>query len=218
MEHAKRKYPAGKKLSRKEREYLLRRQSILDAALKLFSARGYSGASMQQIAGASEFSIGTIYNFFETKEALYLTIIEEKFLEARQRIESELSEDGGCAEKIKQAVGALLAFMEENRDFFNIFLGLRTAPAPAVHNGIHEKVLQYYQEYLSFFQRLMEEGIREGIFRDFSSTELALSLIGNINAAIHEWLIGPGEDSLMARTDSILDLFFHGAGRRPDSK
>jgi len=173
---------------------------------------------MQDIAGASEFSIGTLYNFFETKETLYLTIIEEKFLEARERIERELSEGGDCAEKIKQAVGALLAFMEENRDFFNIFLGLRTVPEPAVHGSIHEKVVQHYREYLGFFQKLMEEGIREGIFRDFSSAELALSLMGNVNAAIHEWLIGPGEDSLVGRRDRILNLFFHGAGRHPGSK
>ncbi len=218
MEYAKIKDSNGKKLSRKQREYLVRRQSILEAALKLFSAKGYSGASMHQIAGASEFSIGTLYNFFETKETLYLTIIEEKFLEARQRIENELTEDDECTEKIRQAVRALLTFMEENRDFFNIFLGLRTVPEPAVHGGIHEKVIQHYQEYLSFFQQLMEEGIREGAFRDFSSTELALSLIGNVNAAIHEWLIGPGEDSLLARTDRILDLFFHGAMHHPDSK
>ena len=198
-------------LSRKEKEYLQRRQTILEAALKLFSAKGYAGASMQEIAQASEFSIGTLYNFFETKEDLYHTIIEEKFRQAKESIEAALLDEKSCLEKINKAVGALLNFMEENREFFNIFLGLRSAPEAGMHGGAQEKVMEYYQEHVRFFRELMQEGIREGLFRDFSSLELALSLIGNFNAVIHDWLMGPGDKSLMAQHARILDLFFHGA-------
>jgi AcrR family transcriptional regulator len=198
-------------LSRKEKEYLLRRQTILDAALKLFATKGYAGASMQEIAQASEFSIGTLYNFFETKESLYRTIIEEKFRQAKESIEAALLDEKGCIEKITKAVGALLNFMEENREFFNIFLGFRSAPETGMHGGVQEKVMEYYQEHVRFFQELMQEGIREGLFRDFSSLELALSLIGNCNAVIHDWLMGPGDNSLMAQHERILDLFFNGA-------
>jgi len=198
-------------LSRKEKEYLQRRQIILDAALKLFSAKGYAGASMQEIAQASEFSIGTLYNFFETKESLYHTIVEEKFRQAKESIETALLDENECVDKIGKAVGALLRFTEENREFFNIFLGLRTAPEASLHGGIHEKVMKYYQEHVRFFQELMQEGIWEGMFRDFSSLDLALSLIGNCNAVIHDWLMGPGDNSLMAQHARILDLFFHGA-------
>jgi len=205
-------------LSRREKEYLLRRRSILDAALRLFSARGYSGTSMQEIAQASEFSIGTLYNFFETKESLYLTIVEEKFLQAKERIAAEIDGAGDCMQKISKAVGALLAFMEENRDFFHLFLGVRSVPEPAVHGGIHEQVRKCYQEHVRSFQELMEEGLRDGLFRDFSSLELALSLIGNCNATIHDWLIGPGDTSLADLHERILDLFFRGALRRPEVK
>jgi len=205
-------------LSRKEKEYLQRRQTILDAALKLFSAQGYSGASMQEIAQASEFSIGTLYNFFETKEYLYLTIIEEKFRRAKETIEAALIGEQDCVEKIRKAVGALLSFMEENRDFFKIFLGIRSFPEVDVHGGVQQKVIEHYQEHVRFFKGLIEEGKQAGLFREFSSLELALSLIGNCNATIHDWLIGPGDNSLMARHERILDMFFHGALKHPSEE
>ena len=61
---------AKKQLSRKQRERLRHRQEILDMALKLFSERGFHNVSMQQIAEASEFAVGTLYNFFQSKEML----------------------------------------------------------------------------------------------------------------------------------------------------
>jgi len=221
MEHAKSKETNEnnwKALSRKEKEFLQRRRLILDAALSLFSAKGYAGTSMQEIALASEFSIGTLYNFFETKESLYLTIVEEKFIQSREKIEAEVAGAEDCMEKIGRAVYATLAFMEENRDFFNIFLGIGSVPEPAVHGGIYEKLIKYYQEHVRFFQELMEEGLDKGLFRDFSSLELALSLIGNCNATIHDWLIGPGEASLVVRHKRILDMFFRGSLRRREGK
>jgi TetR/AcrR family transcriptional regulator len=63
-----------KKKSRKERETELRQQIILEAAEKLFLSEGYEGTTMDQIAEQSEFSKGTLYNYFKSKEELYLAI------------------------------------------------------------------------------------------------------------------------------------------------
>jgi AcrR family transcriptional regulator len=47
-----------------------RRASILDAALHCFVDRGFHGTAMPEIAAAAQTSTGTIYHYFETKEAL----------------------------------------------------------------------------------------------------------------------------------------------------
>lgn len=51
---------------------------ILDAALKVFSADGYSGASMDAIAGEAQVSKPTLYQYFGGKEALFAAIMLEK--------------------------------------------------------------------------------------------------------------------------------------------
>jgi AcrR family transcriptional regulator len=63
-----------KKISRKQRETDLRKQNILEAAEKLFLANGYENTTMDQIATESEFSKGSLYNYFKSKDDLYLAI------------------------------------------------------------------------------------------------------------------------------------------------
>jgi len=63
-----------KKISRKQRETDLRKQDILKAAEKLFLANGYEDTTMSQIANEAEFSKGTLYNYFKSKDDLYLAI------------------------------------------------------------------------------------------------------------------------------------------------
>ena len=63
-----------KKISRKQRETDLRKQNILEAAEKLFLANGYEDTTMSQIANEAEFSKGTLYNYFKSKDDLYLAI------------------------------------------------------------------------------------------------------------------------------------------------
>ena len=60
--------------SRKQRETDLRKHDILEAAEKLFLANGYENTTMDQIATESEFSKGSLYNYFESKDDLYLAI------------------------------------------------------------------------------------------------------------------------------------------------
>jgi AcrR family transcriptional regulator len=58
------------KLSRKQRDRLRHRDEILAVALRLLSEKGYHCVSMQEVAEAAEFSVGTLYNLFESKESL----------------------------------------------------------------------------------------------------------------------------------------------------
>ncbi|MDQ7053892.1 MAG: TetR/AcrR family transcriptional regulator [candidate division KSB1 bacterium] len=64
-------------LPRKEREKLLRRQAILDAASRIFAQKGFERATLDEIAEAAEFGKGTIYNYFSSKEELFFTLLEE---------------------------------------------------------------------------------------------------------------------------------------------
>jgi AcrR family transcriptional regulator len=53
------------------------RRQILDAALALFSTRGYRGTSIRDIGDAAGLSIGNVYHQFPDKEAIFQTLLEE---------------------------------------------------------------------------------------------------------------------------------------------
>jgi AcrR family transcriptional regulator len=60
---------------RKEREFNMRRAEILRTAEKIFAAKSFQDVTMAEIANASGFSTGSLYQFFEGKENLYTTMI-----------------------------------------------------------------------------------------------------------------------------------------------
>jgi AcrR family transcriptional regulator len=59
---------------RKEREKERRRQQIIVAAKRVFSEKGFSKATMEDIAKEAELSPGTLYLYFKNKEELYASL------------------------------------------------------------------------------------------------------------------------------------------------
>ena len=68
----------GDTLGRRDRERLVRRRAMLDAALGVFGDKGFDGATVDEIAERAEFGKGTLYNYFPGgKDELYLTLFED---------------------------------------------------------------------------------------------------------------------------------------------
>ena len=70
-----RKRPRRNQEERSERS----RRQILEAALKLFSHRGYGATSVQDIAEAAELSKGNIYHHFPDKETIFRELLDQYF-------------------------------------------------------------------------------------------------------------------------------------------
>jgi len=72
-----------KRISRKESQ-LQTRERLLDAALEVFSRRGYSAASVDEIAAEAGYSKGAVYSNFSNKEELFLALIDRRFAKEAQ--------------------------------------------------------------------------------------------------------------------------------------
>ncbi|MFW9827495.1 MAG: TetR/AcrR family transcriptional regulator [Candidatus Thorarchaeota archaeon] len=60
--------------TRREREKEQRRKDIIEAAEKLFLSQGFENTTMKQIANEAEYSKGTLYNYYKSKDELYIAI------------------------------------------------------------------------------------------------------------------------------------------------
>lgn len=65
-------------LTRRQLNRLENEKRILDAALKVFSQSGYSGASMDEVANKSGLSKPTLYQYFDSKEQLFAKMMLQK--------------------------------------------------------------------------------------------------------------------------------------------
>lgn len=79
-------------ISRKERERLVRRMAILDAAQAEFAEKGYGRAKLEDIAKRAEFGKGTLYNYFKGgKRGMLFAIFDKLYEDMIALISSSLS-------------------------------------------------------------------------------------------------------------------------------
>lgn len=65
-----------KTTTRRERRIAARRQQILDAAAEIFAEKGFQRATTKEIADLADVAEGTIYNYFQSKEALLMELMK----------------------------------------------------------------------------------------------------------------------------------------------
>lgn len=70
---------ADQKLSRKQKLQAQNREYILESALDLFLIKGFASTTMHDIAERSEFAVGTLYRFFDSKEHIYETLLKDSY-------------------------------------------------------------------------------------------------------------------------------------------
>lgn len=83
-----------RKTARISKEPEVRRQEILDTAMEVFLEKGYEAATMRDIAAAMHVVPGLCYRYFESKQALYDTVIEQYVAEITRPMIQVLEETG----------------------------------------------------------------------------------------------------------------------------
>ena len=195
---------------RKEREFNLRRAAILEQAEKIFSTKGYHNVTVAEIANASGFAIGSIYQFFDSKEQLYTTMIREKLDLMYAEIRQEVNAQKDIAGKIVTLINAHLQFVEKNTDFCRIFLRGENDALSEMMTELRQKLIDDYFKHISFVENFLKAGIKSGLLRALPPHEIASALIHLIRSAASEWLLEPTKESLISKKDFILDIFLNG--------
>jgi AcrR family transcriptional regulator len=85
-----------------------RPSEILDAALKVFAAKGYAAARMEDIAQEAGVTKGTIYLYFENKEAVFKSLVRESLGATVTQVAAEVARSTAPArELLSFALGAM---------------------------------------------------------------------------------------------------------------
>lgn len=104
-------------------------QKILDAALKVFSEKGYKGATIREISEKAGFSELTLFRKFETKKNLYEMVIFQNTGKLKKEFLSLLSEEEfeSPKEYLKTILQNITNAMENNIEFLQLVLSRESA-------------------------------------------------------------------------------------------
>jgi TetR/AcrR family transcriptional regulator, cholesterol catabolism regulator len=93
-----------------------RREELIAAAARIFSARGYEGASLREICAAAGILAGSMYHHFRSKEDLFVSVHAEGFRRLNEVVDRVLEGKTEPWVRLEGAVGAHLAELIENTD------------------------------------------------------------------------------------------------------
>jgi AcrR family transcriptional regulator len=183
------------------------RSEIIRSAHQLFVEQGFHGTSMRQIASESGVALGSIYNHFPSKEALFSTVFDDyhpyhEILPSLQFVEGESIEDF-----VRKAAASMLAALERRPDFLNLMfveiVEFKSSHVPQIFQTVFPQVLALVQLFGDRQDSLRPIPIPlvlrafMGLFFSFYVTESLLA---------HHM---PGEMSEHA-LDHFIDIYLHG--------
>jgi len=198
-------------LSRREREKVRQRQEMLEAALDLFSLKGFHSVSMQEIAERSEFAIGTLYKFFQNKEDLYKALVLERCERFEEAMTQAIEEPDDEVEKLRNYIRAKGERFRGNLTFIRLFLAERRGASFNIKAGLDEELRKRYYTFLQGLASVFESGIKSKKFKRIADPfSLAVALDSAIDGFLLLWLDTPEQHPYPEDPDAILDVFLKG--------
>lgn len=133
-----------------------KRKAIMDAALKLFTERGFHGTSTAQISKEAGVATGTLFHYFPTKEDLINNLYFEVKADLSREMVKDLEPQVNFKDRLKKIWDNLVRWGLDNHNEF-LFVG-QFCNSPYISNFTREEVMK---EYFTI-HKLIEDGVTAG--------------------------------------------------------
>jgi TetR/AcrR family transcriptional regulator len=193
-------------LSRKERERLAHRREILEAAERVFARNGHRGSTVEQIAQEAEFAVGTLYNFFKSKEELYEEVLASLVEEALALFRDRVLGEADPLKAVEALIELRVALLDEHKGFARVVFQTPMAEHGDASLALPARCLALIEEAQTAFAQVLGRGIAAGVFVDIGAANLAVCLEGILNAFIAQWLIHEAAEPLAERVAKLREI------------
>ena len=199
------------KSKRKEMEFQARRAEILNEAERIFAAKGFHNATMAEIASASGFATGTLYQFFEGKDHLYNIMVSEKLDRMYREFRESVNREEEVIDKIEKLIESHIHFVENNVAFCDLLIrgeGLTLSDKGTI---LRDKMTADFLTYIGFVEDIMSLGIETKTLKAGDPRMMAYTLLGIIRSFFYYWMLTK-EGQLSDKAGCIMDMFMRGVG------
>jgi len=201
----------SKNSTRREREKLRHRNEILGAAEAIFADKGFHRCTMEEVAKKAEFSVGTIYNLFSSKDLLYRCLIEQRCCELRDQVKTTLDIVNDPLQQIKAYIDLKIKLCYQYVNFVTLYTRERLGDRFSNHVIWRETVAPIYKDALGQITNAFRAGIEQGTFRpELDPADLTIALEGLTDGFMYEWLTSAEDFSFINKQEAITQIFFDG--------
>ncbi|MBX6342574.1 MAG: TetR/AcrR family transcriptional regulator [Thermomicrobiaceae bacterium] len=166
----------------------VRRERILDAALQVFTRRGYRDASMDEIASASETSKGGVYFHFPNKQAIFVALLDRLAALLMTRAEAAIAAEPDPLRQIDAALIVVLDTFASHRSLARLFL----VDALGAGREFNAKLMEIHRAFADLIARHLDEAIGQGLIPPIDSRVAGMVWFGALNEVVTRWVLDEG--------------------------
>ncbi len=191
------------------------RKQILDAALRQFAAKGYSGTSVQDVISRTAFTKPTLYYHFGSKTGLFKALIEQASDECYEIIQSAGRTSECLEQQLVEIIAAMFQFFRDRKDLTRLAFAAAFAAPKELPGGVNAGARRL--RTFRFLHALIVHGQAQGaLARSLNSRTLTCGIYGALSFYLMANVLLPGTRLDRQTAQDVVSLFLNGA--RPDSQ
>ena len=121
-----------------------RRSEILAAAAKVFATKGFVATRMEDIAKAARLAKGTLYLYFQSKDAIYEATVRQAMTTVAALTEERVRKESDLAGKLAAFISVRIAFWNEHQQLYRIIMSINRQEQHRKRSIAWQKVVVLY--------------------------------------------------------------------------
>jgi TetR/AcrR family acrAB operon transcriptional repressor len=193
----------------------LTRKVLIDAALSVFSHKGYAQATLEEVAKEAGVTRGAIYWHFGNKFEMFYAVLQELYKKAAARVKKIIDSDQRPLSKFHQLMIELFLIASSEEEFGIIEeVQLFKTRKGEEFNRLYKDHVENVKAMRELLIGLIQEGIAAGEFDSHLDPEVTvvalLSYIAGIKSA---WLSGIADISVAENAEKLANIFIKGIAK-----
>ncbi len=163
----------------------VRHRRILDAALRVFSAKGYRDAAVDDIAAESQTSKGGVYFHFPGKQAIFLALLDQTAVRLRRKIETAIASETDPVARADAALLAVLRTFASHRSLARLFM----VEALGAGREFNRRMAELHDEFAGLITEHLDEAVASGVIPPCDTEVAGRAWFGALNEIITHWVL-----------------------------
>ena len=163
------------------------RERILEAAIRVFSDRGYHDTRMDDIVEASNTSKGSIYFHFKSKQDIFLGLIDTFTSLLEDRVAQIMDSDSHGADQLGNINTAVISLFNQYRGLAKIVL----IQAVGLGEVFEQRRRVVNDRFCSMIQTRLDRSVREGKLAPLNTAIISRLWVGAMNELVIHWIFTP---------------------------
>ncbi len=182
------------------------RERILDAALDVFSEKGYHQATVDEIAERAGLGKGTLYRYFANKETLFNELVRSRLEELEHAANAVLDGQDDVLTMISKYLRSYFEFFDRNERLYRVVVQQRGD----VGQEFQDVYVKTVMRRIPLLKRKIYRATQKGVLKEVDFQTVFYGVMGFIHGVIQKWVASDCSYSLVDELPTVMEVLFYG--------